>query len=319
MLFNQSNADSVVLKSSAKTNLSNLNTMTSFLVSAKSNGDLEVSKSQLKATSEGTKTDNISIRTPENALEALRSKPDLKLLARTLSWLTTEPRNDANHVFSVKRPSAKAAQILFVLVNGIIPDYWQILNANRPSGHPKEKRMLIACLRSVAGIGALISRLRMLVTSLKGGSQKQTDPLAQKQANPLTAAKSQPVHDLIELLDATLSGESRILSIWRSIDVCIEDASQKLLQWKELLSLLASGRVLSIASEASLFLNETNLLTKECDWIGDGRRYSAWLGNNISHMNKELPLDDIEGREALSRLFKNGLNLGYTGQRFYRC
>lgn len=304
----------VVLKFSAKTNLSNLNTMTSFLVSTESNGNLEASDSQLEAASrkhEGIETDKISLRTPEDALEALRSKPGLTLLARTLGWLTTEPRNDANHVFTVKKPSAKAAQILFVLVNDIIPDYWQILNARRPSEHPKEKRMLIACLRSVAGIGALISRLRMLVTSVKGNSQNQT--------SPLTAAKSQPVQDLIEVLDATLSGESRVLSIWRSIDVLIEDVSQKSLQWKELLSLLASGKVLSIASEASLFLKDTNLVTKECNWIGDGRRYSAWLGNNMCHMNKGLPLDDIEGREALSRLLKNGLNLGYTGQRFSCC
>lgn len=287
--------------------------MTGFLVSSKPDRGLEISDSQLKISSskhERLETKEISIKTPEDALEALRSKPDLTLLARTLGWLTTEPRNDAYHAFTVKRPSAKAAQILFVLVNDIVPDYWQILNARRPSGHPKEKRMLIACLRSVAGIGALISHLRMLVTTLKGGSHSQKEPF--------TSAKSQPVCNIIEVLDATLSGEDFILSIWRSIGTCIEDASQKSLQWKELLSLLASGRVLSIASEASLFLNNTNPLTKECAWVGDGHRFAAWLGNNIHHMNIELPLDDIEGRQALSRMFSNALNLGYKGQRFVR-
>lgn len=264
---------------------------------------LEVNTPQPQCSERG----KLSITSPEDALEALRSKPDLELLAKILRWLTTDSHKD--HVFIVKRPSPKAALILFVLVNDIVPDYWQLLNAEGASGYPKEKRMLITCLRSVAGIGVITSLLRRLVTEFKDSRSQTKIP---------STVRTQPMYDLLEIIEVILHGEDSIAAIWRDIDACIKASTQKSLQWKELLSLLASGKLLSIASEASLVLNDTNSTIKTISWVGDGNRYSAWLGRNIQSMNEELPTNDIEGRKALSQLFSKALNLGYKGPHVIR-
>lgn len=282
--------------------------MDGLLVPLQSESKLQVKEDLLRVTAPQTQNHEkgyVSINSPEDALEALRSKPDLTLLAKILRWLTID--SDKEHIFTFKRPSSKTVQILYALVNDIVPDYWQLLNAEGTFGHPKEKRMLVTCLRSVAGIGAVISCLRRLITQLKDSPSQTKIPLA---------ARAQPMYDLLEMLEVVLNGENSIWSIWRDIDTCTEVSSQKALQWKELLSLLASGRLLSITSEAIRSLNDTNLTIQDSSWVGDGIRYSSWLGSNVQFMNKELPANDIEGRKALSQLFSKALNLGYKGLHF---
>lgn len=270
------------------------------------------SKSKLQVKDELSRTitpqlqslekEHVSVTSPEDALEALRSKPDLRLLAKILRWLAIDSQKD--HNFTIKRPTSKTVQIIFVLVNDIVPNFWQLLKAEGASRHSKEKRLLVKCLRSVAGIGAVISRLRLLITQLKDSPSQTKVPVA---------ARARPMYELLEVLEAILNGEDTISSIWRDVDACIEVSSPKFLQWKELLSLLASGRLLSIASEASRCLNDTNLTIGDSYWVGDGIRYSSWLGSNVQFMSKELPTNDTEGRKALSQLFSKALNLGYKG------
>ncbi len=252
--------------------------------------------------SQHPKEHHSSVNSPENALEALKSKPDQRLLTKTLRWLT---KDHEDHVFSLKKPNSKSVQIIYVLVNDILPDYWQLLNANGTYGHPKGKGMLVTCLRSVAGIGAVLAGLRLRITQLQDPSQTKLP----------FAARARPMCDLLEMLEAILKGEDSILSIWRDIDACIQVSSQKTLQWKELLSLLASGRLLSIASEANNLLDDPNLNLDVNSWVGNRFLYSSWLGSNVQFMNKELPSDNTGGRKALSQLFSKALNIGYRGSR----
>lgn len=255
--------------------------------------------------SQRTKRKTSPIDSPEDALTVLRSKPDLGLLVEVLRWLTIDSRQD--HDFTVKRPSPKAAQIIFALVNITVSDYWQILNLKGANGHARERHMLILCLRSVSGIGAVISRLRLLISQFKDSESQKIIPIA---------AKAQPMYDLIEVLEQILHGEDFIMSIWEDINDCIQMSSLRSLQWKELLSLIASGKLLSIASEASFVLNDTDLSVKDKSWAADGGAFSTWLGGNIQFMNKGLPSDDVEGRRALSQLLSKALNLGYKGRHF---
>lgn len=280
--------------------------MDGLLVPLQSKSTFQIEEDLLKVTtpeSQHPKEHHISVNSPENALEALKSKPDLRLLAKILRWLTID--SHPNHGFSLHRPSSKTVQIIYVLVNDIVPDYWHLLNAKGTSGHPKERRMLVTCLRSAAGIGAVLACLRLLITQLKDPSQTKTP----------FAARARPMCDLLEMLEAILKSEESILSIWRDIDACIQVSFQKTLQWKELLSLLASGKLLSIASEASILLDDPSLSIEVKSWVGNGVPYSSWLGSNVQFMNKELPSDNIGGRKALSQLFSKALNIGYRGSR----
>ena len=238
-----------------------------------------------------------AIKSPEDVLEALKSKPDHVTLSKALRWLNrTVTHNDE---FNVRRPGPKAAQIIFTLVNDIVPDYWETLK----SEGGQETNLLLQCLRSVAGIGAITSRLRLLLSMLKD---------SQKPAQVTFVNKTQPVEILLNLLETALAREDFVTIIRRDIEDCNIPLSQKSLQWKEFSSLVASGKVLSIASEANLALGDLSSSIRDRSWIGDGSQYAAWLGRCIQHTLKVVN-DDIEGQRALSQLLRKGLTLGYAG------
>ena len=239
-----------------------------------------------------------AIKSAEDVLESLRSKPDHATLSRALRWLNkTASHNDE---FNIKKPGPKAAQIIFTLVNDIIPDYWETLRDESS----QEKVLLIQCLRSVAGIGAITSRLRLQLAALKE---------SQKPAQNTLAQKIQPVEILLNVLDTALAKEEFITVLWYDIKAYCLQPSQRSLQWKEVCALVASGKVLSIASEANLTLRDLSSSIKEWSWIGDGSQYAMWLGRCMQHMLKTMKDDDTEGERALSQLLSKGLSLGYPG------
>lgn len=239
------------------------------------------------------------IKNPEDALEALRSKPDNATLGRALRWLnrTTQQVDD----FNIKKPGPKAAQIVFTLVNEIVPDYWE--NLSGEGG--KKTSPLVQCLSSVAGIGAITSRLRLLLGLLKDTSRP---------AQVTSVSKTYPVEILSIVLETILAREDFLIAIWQDIEGYNLLSSQKSLQWKEFISLVASGKVLSIASEVNLALSELSPSIKAGSWVGDGSQYAAWLGRCMQHAVKAMKDDNTEGQKALSQLFSKGLTLGYTGE-----
>ena len=241
-----------------------------------------------------------AIKGPEDVLEALKSKPDNETLSRALRWLNRTVTHSVD--FNVKKPGPKAAEIIFTLVNDIVPDYWETLSTE--SG--KDKSILVQCLRSVAGIGAITSRLRFLLTLLKE---------SQKPAQVTFVSKTQPIQILLNVLEEVLASEEVITIIWRDIEDYNLPSSQKLLQWKEFISLVASGKMLSIASEANLAMGDLSSSIKGILWMGDGSQYASWLGRCIQHTLKTLKDGDVEGSRALSQLLSKGITLGYTGSR----
>ena len=242
----------------------------------------------------------LAIKSPEDALQALKSKPDYATLSRALRRLNRTVHH--NEEFNIKKPGPKATQIIFTLINEIVPDYWETLSGEGG----QERSLLVRCLSSVAGIGAITSRLRLLLTLLKD---------TQKPAQVTVVSKTQPVETLLNVLETVLAKEDCIAAIWHDIDGCSLTSSQKSLQWKEFGSLVASGKVLSIASEANITLRDLSLSIKEWSWVGDGRQYAAWLGRCMQHAMKAVKNDDVEGQKALSQLLSRVLTLGYTGQR----
>lgn len=241
-----------------------------------------------------------AIRNPEDVLEALRAKPDQATLGRALRWLDGKTTAQQVDDFNIKKPGPRAAQIIFTLVNDIVPDYWELLS----SQGGQDKRLLVQCLSSVAGIGVITSRLRLLLTLLKDG---------QKPAQVTVVSKSQPVEILLNVLEAVLAKEDLLINIRHGIESCNLSSSHKSLQWKEFVSLVASGKVLSVGSEANLTLGNLSSNIKDWSWVGDGSQYARWLGRSIQHAVKALKDDDVEGQKALSQLLSKGFTLGYTG------
>ena len=261
--------------------------------------EAEHSEAQLvPVVSQQPKRPVFAIKSPEDVLEALKAKPDYATLSRALRWLNRSLTHDDE--FNIRNPGPKATQIIFTLVNDIVPDYWETLRSD--AGH--EKGLLVQCLRTVAGIGAITSRLRFLLTSLKDTPKPASDTFV---------SKAQPVEILLGFLETVLASEEIITVVWRDIEYCNLPSYQKSLQWKEFSSLVASGKLLSIASEASLAVGDLSSSIKNSCWISDGSQYVAWLGRCIQHTSKALTDGDVEGQRALSQLLSKGLTLGYTG------
>ena len=243
-----------------------------------------------------------AIKSPEHALEALRSKPDYETLGRTLRWLNRTAREVDD--FNIKKPGPKAAQIIFTLINDIVPDYWESLSGEGG----KYTNLLVQCLTSIAAIGAITSRLRLLLGLLKD---------VQKPAQVTSASKTHPLETLLSVLKTILAKDDFLTDIWHNIDGYNLPSSQKSLQWKEFVSLVASGKVLSVASEVNHALGELSPSIEAGSWVGDGSQYAAWLGRCTQHAVKALKDDDVEAQKALSQLLSKGLTLGYTGEPKY--
>lgn len=240
-----------------------------------------------------------AIKSPEHALEALRSKPDYETLGRTLRWLNRTARKVDD--FNIKKPGPKAAQIIFTLINDIVPDYWESLSGEGG----KYTNLLVQCLTSIAAIGAITSRLRLLLGLLKD---------VQKPAQVTSASKTHPLEILLSVLKTILAKDDFLTDIWHNIDGYNLPSSQKSLQWKEFVSLVASGKVLSVASEVNHALGELSPSIEAGSWVGDGSQYAAWLGRCTQYAVKALKDDDVEAQKALSQLLSKGLTLGYTDQ-----
>ena len=246
------------------------------------------------------KKPDFAIKSPEDALEALKSKPDYATLGRALRWLNGTAQQVEG--FNIKTPGPKAAQIIFALVNDIVPDYWETLSDGLGK---KTSLLLVQCLSSVAGIGAITSRFRFLLGLLKD---------KQKSAQVNGVSKTHDVEILLNVLETIVAKEDFLTAIRHDIGSYNLLSSQRSLQWKEFVSLVASGKLLSIASEVNLTLGDLSPSIKAGSWVGDGTQYAAWLGRCMQHTIKALKDDKFEGQKALSQLLSRGLTLGYTGE-----
>ncbi|KAK2813187.1 hypothetical protein FQN50_000865 [Emmonsiellopsis sp. PD_5] len=248
-------------------------------------------------------TQETKISTPEEALQALKSSPGKKRVFEALDFL--DPARTANNGFNITTPSSTAAQILHSLITITVPDYWRNLgmeNATETLSQGgrkiKPKAILLRCLSCVAGIGALVVQLRMLLAK----DTKQ---------NEKNAGDKLLIQDLLSVLASVLKPRDFLLKIYINLSEQVEQPSQRQILWKELISSLASGKVLSIASEALIAIKNTPV-PRSVLWIGDGSLYATWLGRCIYQMASKLQSTDLDAWKYLAQFTARSLSLGYT-------
>ncbi|KAL1952575.1 hypothetical protein VTO42DRAFT_4796 [Malbranchea cinnamomea] len=248
-----------------------------------------------------------TISSAEDALGVLRSKPKTSQVIEVLKFL--DPAGSAESVFNITVPGSTAAQILHVLVSATIPDHWKILSAENeldPSsqkhrGRHKARAVLLRCLSSVPGIGALLAQLRKLMTGLSSSGQHDKG-----QGTPSI------VRDLLDALSTLLKPHDVLLHIYSDTAQHVQSSVQKHMIWKELVSYLAAGKVLSIAAEAAKVID--GFAGSKFSWVGEGCAYVSWLGRQISYMAIRLDSSDADGWSILASLTGRALSLGYTNQ-----
>lgn len=242
---------------------------------------------------------NGTLQSPEDILNALKSKPDSELLTSVLRWL--DPGAVKPDQFNIKIPSPKAAQIIFSLVSETIPDYWRTWQGADNPTLLNQKRLLLRCLSSVSGLGAIAARLRILM-DLKED--------ARSEAKVTQSSKSQALEEMLGVLESLLQGKNFISRILTDISSLISIPSQRTLLWKDFITTIAGGRVLSLAAEADHFVNQSSPNSRPRCWLSDGSQYSSWLGENLAHSL----IDQVQNLDALAQLFSRALKLGHIGE-----
>ena len=243
---------------------------------------------------------------PDDALSALTSKPTFENLARTLKWL--QSTSTSAHDFNILKPSPKAAQIVFSLVDQAIPDYWPLLQNQRSTKSRETRTHLLKCLSSTAGCGAIVSRLRSLLDEFKNRRKNGTG----------VVASGQPLETLVEVLEAILQSDQFLEGLLKSARAFYESQTVRSgLLWKEAISLFGSGRLLTLVAEVNLALNKVSKDVRDGSWIGRGDQYAAWLGRNLSLMMEGFGRDEGFQLDYEAQLMCKALSLGYTGELQY--
>ncbi|MCJ1389293.1 telomere binding protein [Xylographa bjoerkii] len=248
---------------------------------------------------------DLIFKRPEDALKVLQSQPDLQSLTKCLQWLTSNIT--AFNDFDIRLPGAEAAKIINVLVNDIIPHYWHVWNGSERNSYSHQRRLLLRCLTSIAGIGALVTRLRSF-------EPETGEAQAIIKIRPEQAPTAQMTDDLVSFLEALLERDTVVDSIWTTNYIDSDIANRRAILWKELISLLAGGRLLSAVAEAQDRHRSTDSIDKQSSWLGSGQLYSAWLGRNIQVMIIHGKDNLTRKHKDVARLLSKALTLGYTDQ-----
>ena len=246
--------------------------------------------------------ETVLLTSSDDALRILKSQPDIDSLLSCLQWLI-KSSNDGKS-FNIWKPSPQAAQVINSIVNDIVPSHWGPLHEIDSPLNQKVRKLLVQCLISVAGIGALATRLRALIEDHKREGEKV--------GKPKTEPNIIHISDCISVLESLLESEKTFDRLWTNIRQHLENPMQRALLWKELVSWLASGRLLSITAEGAFLVRSSPPDGYEDSWLGDGRQYASWLASNIRGMEWGMTLNN-EKRRAKAKALSKALSLGYTG------
>ncbi|CAF9904661.1 MAG: hypothetical protein GOMPHAMPRED_002910 [Gomphillus americanus] len=223
----------------------------------------------------------------KEVLHALQNRPSLETLSASLKWLS-KPGN-----FRIKAPGPLSTEIIASIVNDVVPHFWPIL---REKNHSKERRWLLYTLTSVSGLGALLARLKLVL---------------RKNPSPVGSPKKDDINDpiqVLEVLDALQQGDTFLTTVWADIQQFVQNPTQRTILWKELVSILASGRLLSVAAEA---LNSLDSEGKQFSWLGEGSVFTKWLGENINTLARNSKQHGMEALNSAALMLGKALSLGY--------
>lgn len=246
------------------------------------------------------KVSETRLETPDDAIVTLKSEPSIDVLKHTLRWLESHfVKDDASNI---KVSNSKSAQVVLVLVNVILPTYWTVLEDSRGTSQTKVRDSLIRCLSSVTGISTVANRLNLLLNDCQSQTQAKKD------------SEVRNVTDLSGLLQKVLKATAFAHGLWQDLFSFVSVPTKRLLFWKEAVSLLATGRILSLAARADEVTRDSSSALEEGGWLGNGVEYATWLGSNIQYMIQHVEVDNEEYRKAATQMLSKALVLGYTGE-----
>lgn len=236
------------------------------------------------------------IESPEDALQTLKESPSWSQLQEVMTFLIKSKDGS----FNIKQPGALAAQLIQALITRTLPDFWTLLKKEKALAPTKP--MFAAALLSVSGLGALSSRLKVLTVACSSAAKP-----GQTSVSPLQ------LRAVLEVIEEMLRPETMFTSLWTDCVFLGQTLLQRTVLWKEFVSLVASGKLMSSFAEAEEILIKSGERYQPL-WVSKGTEYTRWLAQNISQMVKVANTDDTEIFSAAKTICSKALALGYSGK-----
>ncbi|KAI0486470.1 telomere length regulation protein [Xylaria cf. heliscus] len=228
----------------------------------------------------------------DEALETLKNQPSYDTLLAVLEYLLYGSKD--KHNFDIRTPGPLSAQIIHVLVTEIVPNYWTVL---QESSDKNGIGFLLACLRSLPGINAILTYMRSLIREVK--------------SQPRDSNSSHVVFNLaysLSLLAGLLDDDGEVMRIWDHIASASGAAHVRPLR-QEFLSLFTSGKVVSLSAEAEDICRQTSQ-PMEPLWIANNKQYISWLARNqVQWANFQFEKDDLK---ICAELGARAMRLGHA-------
>jgi telomere length regulation protein len=255
---------------------------------------VKTTRSSVSDTQHGAlpKDSDLKLESVTDVIQILKHEPDFASVERAVRFLSKADQVD------IKIPSSTATPILHLLISDVLPNYWAQIFEDEST--KKLAKATLRCLRSLPALGAIVARLRMFAAeSGATGQEAGKDFLVSRTAR------------LISLLEKLLAKDAFMRGVLTHIQESGVSETQKRLLWKELVAMVAGGKLVSTVSEAE---DGVKLIGDYHgrSWIGVGREYGAWLGRNIGDFVRYMPEERMDN--VCSQLVSKSLSLGYTGR-----
>lgn len=242
---------------------------------------------------------NFRASTPGEALEGLKGQPGYDDLLHILKWLRDGTKG--THQFDIRKPNPQSAQIVHVLVTEIVPNYWTLLKESSASQKKSQPdSLLITSLQSIGGLNSTLAYIRALLHE----ARKDPKGLKHSPATPNLA----PVLDLVACM---LKHNAPIQSIWQAVSSTENNAGKIRALGQDFVSLIAGGKVVSLAAEAEDVLQQADMLEGP-SWVANSKLYAEWLGNHLVDWTQSKPT--AGNLQMIADLTGRGLKLGHSGQ-----
>ncbi|PFH60779.1 hypothetical protein XA68_10344 [Ophiocordyceps unilateralis] len=222
----------------------------------------------------------------DEALQLLKNQPDYDDLIVLLRYLSTAEAQ-------LRLPTPTSASIIHTLVSEIVPNYWVLLRGADESDHVE---LLVACLRSVTGLNAIMTQCKVLIQEARLSSKEARRPDLDLN-----------LRLLLDVLAYLLAGRDSIRLLWEASVTNRGEATVSKGQSQQLAALIANGRILSTAAEVAAMVGKEALGS----WLADGIDFSVWVGRNLSSWARTQMSDD-EVAFAFD-VFQRSMSLGYPG------
>lgn len=227
------------------------------------------------------------VTSAKDALQVFRSQPSTETVLSILKQLSSPGILEDG--FDLDAPGPLQAQIINTLVGSTVPHFWSSLAKN-------DKFILIGCLTNVAGMNAVIARLKLLTGQTRG----------QEALNHHLA-----LAELLEVARLLFQAPDAISNIWEGLHNHADNQVKRDLAWKELVNLLGSGKVTSIVAEAEDAVRSADSKAKTT-WLSNGTEYADWLGRSLARLASWRPSSDMRSSsQSAAQLLARAFGLGY--------